>query len=108
MAVLEQHGFILRKRRNIEELNSRRNVYQRPACEFTILRLLESGKIDGLLRPVPGNLNEMSDESRDLKDAWLREALGERYAHYQASSDVDKRGILIDVLENDLSGRAIA
>jgi SOS-response transcriptional repressor LexA len=108
MAVLEQHGFILRKRRNIEELNSRRNVYQRPACEFTILRLLDSGKIDGSLRPVPGNLNEMSDESRELKDTWLREALGDRYAHHESASDTDKRSILIEILEADLSGRAIA
>jgi len=108
MAVLEQHGFILRKRRNIEELNSRRNVYQRPACEFTILRLLEVGKIDGLLRPVPGNLNEMSDESRALKDAWLHETLGDRYSHFESANDADKRSILIDVLEGDLSGRAIA
>jgi hypothetical protein len=108
MAVLEQFGFILRKRRNIEELNSRRNVYQRPACEFTILRLLEIGKIDGLLRPTPGFVNEMSDESRELKEVWLRHAMSNGYARYDAASDDEKRTVLIDFLTTDLSGRAIA
>jgi len=105
MSVLEQYGFILRKRRNIEELNSRRNVYQRPACEFTVLRLLEWSKIDGLLRPTPGFVNEMSDESRRLKEEWLRETLGVSYDAYEAAGDEAKRTVLIDFLKADLSAR---
>jgi len=105
MSVLEQYGFILRKRRNIEELNSRRNVYQRPACEFTVLRLLECSKVDGLLRPTPGFVNEMSDESRQLKEDWLRETMAARYAAYDAASDEVKRTVLIDFLKENLSRR---
>ncbi|HLI96371.1 MAG TPA: hypothetical protein VKT72_09830 [Candidatus Baltobacteraceae bacterium] len=51
MNVLERYGFILRTRRSLAELNSRRNVYQRPSCAYTIVRLLREGRIDGFLRP---------------------------------------------------------
>ena len=94
MSVLEECGFILRERR------MRRNVYQRPSCEYTVLRLLESGKIDGLLRPVPGFVNEMSDDSRRLKDEWLRGVLGDRYQSYADAEPEAKRQILIDVLRS--------
>jgi len=94
MSVLEESGFILRERR------MRRNVYQRPSCEYTVLRLLESGKIDGLLRPVPGFVNEMSDDSRRLKDEWLRGVLGDRYQSYTEAEPEAKRQILIDVLRS--------
>ena len=79
IAVLDRYGFLLRERRNVPELSSRRNVYQRPSCEYTILRLLELGKIDGLLHPVSGVTNEVSDDSRRLKDEWLRQTLGDLY-----------------------------
>ncbi|GAC1425004.1 MAG: hypothetical protein NVSMB5_19240 [Candidatus Velthaea sp.] len=98
MSVLEQYGFILRQRRKVEYLNSRRNIYQRPSCEFTVLRLLEYGKIDGLLRPTPGFVNETSDESRELRDEWLRGFLKDRYAIYEAASLDDKRTVLMNAL----------
>jgi len=47
IATLERYGFLLRERRKLQALNSRRNVYQRPSCEFTVLRLVELGKVDG-------------------------------------------------------------
>ncbi len=94
MSALEESGFILRERR------MRRNVYQRPSCEYTVLRLLESGKIDGLLRPVPGFVNEMSDDSRRLKDEWLQGVLGDRYQRYTDAEPEAKRHILIDVLRS--------
>lgn len=99
ISALEHNGFLLRERRRIEELNSRRNVYQRPSCEFTVLRLLQLNKIDGLLRPVPGSVNEMSDESRRLKDEWLRGALGESYAAYVAAAEVGKAAVLSALLQ---------
>lgn len=102
ISALEQHGFVLRERRRIEALNSRRNVYQRPSCEFTVLRLLQLKKIDGMLRPVPGDVNEMSDESRRLKDEWLRGALGERYATYSAARDDEKTAVLSTLLQSML------
>jgi hypothetical protein len=99
IAVLERNGFLLRERRHILELNSRRNVYQRPSCEFTVLRLLELGKIDGLLRPVSGATNEVSDDSRRLKDEWLRQTLGDLYETYTAASDKAKSTVLTTLLQ---------
>jgi SOS-response transcriptional repressor LexA len=100
IAVLERNGFLLRERRQILELNSRRNVYQRPACEFTVQRLLELGKIDGLLRPISGAINEVSDDSRRLKDDWLRGVLGDRYATYAAAPEKAKADVLTELLQN--------
>ncbi len=77
LGALDGSGFILRQRRYLPALRSRRNVYQRPACEFTILRLLEAGKIDGDLRAVPGPAHEMSGDSQELKTAWLEKVLAE-------------------------------
>ena len=98
IAVLERNGFLLRERRHILELNSRRNAYQRPSCEFTVLRLLELGKIDGLLRPVSGATNEVSDDSRRLKDEWLRQTLGDLYETYAATPEKAKAGVLAGLL----------
>jgi len=99
IAVLDRYGFLLRERRNVPELSSRRNVYQRPSCEYTILRLLELGKIDGLLRPVSGATNEVSDDSRRLKDEWLRQTLGDLYETYAAASEEAKSGVLAGLLQ---------
>lgn len=104
MSVLEEYGFILRERRTIAELKSRRNVYQRPSCEYTILRLLDRGKIDGLLRPVPGNANEMSVESQKLRDEWLDHALGSQREIYLHADDDAKTPILARGLRRLLAG----
>jgi hypothetical protein len=98
ISALERYGFLLRERRQVLELNSRRNVYQRPACEFTVLRLLELGKIDGHLRPVSGVTSEVSDDSRRLKDEWLRQTLGDLYAAYSAAPDEAKADTLAGLL----------
>lgn len=98
ISTLEQYGFLLRERRKLPELNSRRNVYQRPACEFTVLRLLELGKIDGRLRPVSGAITEVSEDSRRLKDEWLRQTLGDAYAEYVAVPDEAKTEVLVSLL----------
>ena len=98
ISVLERNGFLLRERRKLTELNSRRNVYQRPSCEFTILRLLELEKIDGHLRPISGTVNEVSDDSRRLKDEWLQQTLGTSYAVYQAAPEESKAAVLSRLL----------
>lgn len=104
MAVLEELGFILRQRQNIAELKSRRNVYQRPSCEYTILRLLDCGKIDGLLRPSPGEANEMSAESQKLRDEWLSRALAGEWPTYEGATPLEKRAILSTRLRALLRG----
>lgn len=98
ISVLEDLGFILRSRQNIVELKSRRNVYQRPSCEFTILRLLKRSKIDGLLRPSPGSTHEMSEASRKIRDEWLRNSLGDSFEEYRRANAETKTDILIRAL----------
>jgi hypothetical protein len=109
LSALEECGFILRKRRLIVELNSRRNVYQRPSVASTVVRLLELGKIDGSLRPMAISDSEMSDESHKLKDTWLRATLGsEDFANYERADDKNKREILMDFLKSDIAGDSTA
>lgn len=95
LGALDVSGFILRERRYLPSLRSRRNVYQRPSCEFTVLRLLENGKIDGDLRAVPG---EMSADSEQLKTEWLAGVLGDRFPRYAAAAPAAKTDLLIQAL----------
>lgn len=99
MSVLEDCGFMLRRRATVPGSNSRRNVYQRPSCEYTILRLLRRERLDGQLRPAPGSVNEMSSDARRLRDEWLHNALGVHHALYEAAPDEAKRGVLCNILE---------
>lgn len=98
ISALEANGFILRRRQNLIELKSRRNVYQRPSCEYTILRLLELGRIDAMLRPTPGTANEMSSSARALRDEWLTCILADDADRYAAAALVDKRDLLTAAL----------
>ncbi|GAC1491654.1 MAG: hypothetical protein NVS3B17_02280 [Vulcanimicrobiaceae bacterium] len=99
MSALEQGGFISRSRRNLTELKSRRNVYQRPSCEFTILRLLESGRIDALLRATPGDVNQMSTPARELRDEWLDGVLGPERVRFDEGNAETKTAILLAALQ---------
>lgn len=94
LAALDSFGFILRRRTYLASLRSRRNVYQRPACEFTVLRLLELGKVDGDLRAAPGSAHEMSSDSAQLKTEWLQGVLGEGYDRYAAAATAERAAIL--------------
>lgn len=98
IGALDAAGFILRERRYLETLRSRRNVYQRPACQFTVLRLLEMGKIDGDLRAVPGPAHQMSGDAEQLKMEWLQGVLREQFAAYAGAQLAAKAEILRRVL----------
>jgi hypothetical protein len=50
------------------------------------------------LRPVSGITSEVSDDSRRLKDEWLRQTLGDLYAAYSAAPDEAKADILAGLL----------
>ena len=95
LGALSERGFILRQRRYLETLRSRRNVYQRPSCEFTLLRLLEAQKIDGDLRAVPGPAHEMSHDAAELKAEWLSKVMEGDFDAYDAAPVAEKRGLLI-------------
>lgn len=96
MATLEACGFIYRSRK------SRRNVYKRPTCEHTMLTLLSSGRVDGRFRPAPGFVNEMSEDSRQVRDEWLRGLLGERFDVYESAGPEAQMVIVIDALKRHI------
>jgi hypothetical protein len=50
------------------------------------------------LRPVSGTATEVSDDSRRLKDDWLRQTLGDLYVPYSAAAEEEKADILIGLL----------
>ena len=105
IAVLEEYGFFVRSRESLPESRSRRNVYRRTACEYTILRLLETNKIDGELLPV-GSGDGASNDSRQLVEIGLRELLEDQYDRYAAASAQDKRDVLMSLLNDLLRGRS--
>jgi hypothetical protein len=94
IAVLEEYGFFVRSRQALPESRSRRNVYRRTACEYTILRLLETNKIDGELHPVSAG-DPPSEDSRDLVQEGLNEVLGDRYQLYFHAPYEEKRDVLL-------------
>ncbi len=105
LGALDAAGFILRERRYLPALRSRRNVYQRPSCEFTVLRLLETGKVDGELRAAPG-AHQMSGDSEQLKTDWLTGVLGDQYARYAAAAPAAKAEILMRALGTQVRERS--
>ncbi|MFN2460263.1 MAG: helix-turn-helix domain-containing protein [Candidatus Velthaea sp.] len=103
IAALVDAGFILRQRTAGPPKN-RRNVYQRPSCGHTVLTLLETKRVDGLLRPAPGTVNEMSRDARALLRQWLVETLGARFKAYDDANDDEKSELLIRSLQTALRG----
>lgn len=105
IAVLEEYGFFVRSRESLPESRSRRNVYRRTACEYTILRLLESNKLTGDLAPV-GSGDPASPEARSLVETGLQDMLGRQYEHYAAAAPDAKRDVLMNILSDGLRKRA--
>jgi SOS-response transcriptional repressor LexA len=104
IAVLEEYGFFVRSRQTLPESRSRRNVYRRTACEYTILRLLETNKVDGRLNATGGN-EAVSEDAKQLVQEGLQEVLGSDYARYTSASEEEKRDVLIDLINAMLRGR---
>lgn len=105
IAVLEEYGFFVRSRESLPESRSRRNVYRRTACEYTILRLLETNKLDGDVLPVNGG-DAVSKDSRHLVETGLKELLGDYFARYAAAVPSEKRDVLMNILSELLRTRA--
>jgi hypothetical protein len=104
IAVLEEYGFFARSRESLPESRSRRNVYRRTASEYTILRLLETNKLDGELAPV-GSAHSASNDSRQPLEDGLRELLAGQYQRYAGASSADKRDVLMAILNDRLRSR---
>lgn len=104
IAVLEEYGFFVRTRESLPESRSRRNVYRRTACEYTILRLLEANKIGGDLFPV-GSGEPAAPEGRHLVETGLRDLLGVQYERYAAAPPERKREVIMAILNETLRKR---
>lgn len=106
IAVLEEYGFFVRSRESLPESRSRRNVYRRTACEYTILRLLETNKLDGDLCPT-GSGDPASPEARSLVETGLRDLLGNvHFERYEAAKPEEKRDVLLAILNERLRKRS--
>jgi len=100
LAALEDLCFITRERRAFPGTRAKRNVYGRPSCEKTILRLLERNLVDGMIRPAGENGSPASAESRQLVYEGLRALLGEpEFERYSNATPAAKRDVLVEVLE---------
>jgi hypothetical protein len=104
IAVLEEYGFFLRSRESLPESRSRRNVYRRTACEYTILRLLETNKIRGDLSPA-GSSDMISEDARTLVETGVRDLIGRDYDRYANAENDEKRSILMEILQDRLRKR---
>jgi len=105
IAVLEEYGFFMRSRQALPESRSRRNVYRRTACEYTILRLLETNKIDDQLHPVRSG-DPVSEDAQQLVYQGLEDLLGERnFKRYMDAPPEKRRDLLIAILGEGLRTR---
>lgn len=105
LSVLEDLGFIVRERQAFPDSRSRRNLYRRTACEFTIQRLLERDKIDGFLRPNGTTDAPASDESKLLAIEGLQSILGDEYERYERATPAAKKDVMLEILDATLKKR---
>jgi len=119
---LEHLGFVLKKQHApLRKVLTQRNLYQRPAPEFTLLRLLELGLIDGDLLPVPQQKKATPKRKPRVKaipdDDYSRRhgtavqlglqrllTQGE-YKVYQAAPSQQRASVLREVLQGSLNRR---
>ena len=106
LTVLEDLSLIKRERRAFEGSRAKRNVYRRPPCEVTVLRLLELERIDASMRPRHRSAAPASDEAKALVAEGMRLMLGdEGFARYEAAAPAAKLAVLEEVLTRRV-GRA--
>jgi hypothetical protein len=103
---LHSLGFMLRELRQLPgaRTSSKRTVYQRPAPEFTLLRLIKSGIIGAGLAPV--NKSQRSDDERDTSEAavisGLKSLLGPKLFEQLDPNDFDS---VVQTLEQRFTQR---
>jgi len=98
LAALDDLGFIKRVRAAFPGIRARRNLYRRPSCESTLLRLLERGRIDGYLHSTNTARAPASAESQALVSEGLAALLGDDFEIYHnAGSETEKRQLLLEL-----------
>lgn len=98
LAALDDLGFITRIRAAFPGTRARRNLYRRPSCESTLIRLLERGRIDGHLRSTNPTRAPASAESQALIYEGLATLLDANYERYQRTPEEEKRLVLMELL----------
>jgi SOS-response transcriptional repressor LexA len=101
LAVLEDLAFISRERQSFPGVRAKRNVYRRPQCERTVLRLVERERIDAELRPK-GSASPASQESQALVLEGLKAILGDHYERYARATTSAKRDVIIEILSSQV------
>jgi hypothetical protein len=103
LRLLEELMLIRRRREN----TSRQNAYSRPSCQTTLIRLLETNRIDSRLRAVTeGHSHAVSDDIAELVRNGLHGLLGEDFSAYAAAGPAERRDVLISLLRRSLARRA--
>ncbi|HLI94588.1 MAG TPA: hypothetical protein VKT72_00720 [Candidatus Baltobacteraceae bacterium] len=92
---LEKMSFIRRLRKGG---GATQNAYVRPACETTLLQLLEHGTIDHRLRPVARSAQIPSDDVTELTESGLRLLLGDAYESFASAPVESRKGVLMAAL----------
>jgi hypothetical protein len=100
IGVLEDLGFFLKRRIAVPNGRSRRNIYQRASCEYTVLRLLETGRVDGEMRTSRQRTAKMNAEVLE----GLRELVEPAaFTTYSKAAGPKKKGLLLEALIARLS-----
>lgn len=82
------------------------NAYVRPACETTLIRLLEAERIDHRLRPITDGPRKPSDDAYDLACNGLKSLLGEQaFARYEATPPQQRTPMLLQLLRSAFAQR---
>lgn len=105
LAALERLGFVTRERRTFPGTRAKRNVYRRPPCEATILRLLQANVVDADMRPTARNGSPASPESELLVREGLQKLLGPEFPRYAGAPPEMRRDVLAGILERILAPR---
>lgn len=104
LAALDDLGFITRIRAAFPGTRARRNLYRRPSCTSTLIRLLERGRVDGYLRSTNPTRAPASAESQALIYEGLAEMLGDAYdLYYGVATESEKRDVLLKLLSNGVT-----
>jgi hypothetical protein len=105
LAVLDDLCFIIRERRTFPGSRAKRNLYRRPPCESTLLKLLERNVIDEHLRPLGNHAAPAAAEARALVREGLQDLLGDRFPRYDEAAPENKRATLVEILQKLLDER---
>jgi hypothetical protein len=106
LAALEDLNFIERERRLLPGSRAKRNVYRRPRCERTILRLLERGLIDGSLQATSRQGTPRPSESEQLVARGLASILDSHHPRYLAAPEGARTAVLAEILREILAERS--